>query len=89
MVYRVPGKKKQKKEKKSKARPGSWRKEIILFEDDQGNKIPVECDAAEGVWWETDEYIFLSRIAPISERRKLTVIDLRPALVLKKQKREE
>jgi len=84
MVYRVPGKKKEKKVRRS-----SWRKETVLAEDDQGNVVPIECDAAEGVWWETDEHIFVSRPNPISKRRKRTVIDLRPALVLKKKKKDE
>ena len=81
MVYRVPGRKK-------KVRRNPVRKEVMLCEDDEANMLPVECDTAEGVAWETDECIFISRPNPISKRRKRTVIDLRPALVLRKEKKK-
>jgi len=78
MVYCVPGRKK-------KVRRNPVRKEVVLCEDDQGNVLPVECDTAEGVWWETSELVFFSRVNPISERRKRTIVDLRPNLVLRKR----
>ncbi len=83
MVYRVPGK--RKKEKKTLG--GPMKKEIVWFEDDQGNKVPMECDVGTGVWWENDEYVFISKVNPVREKRRRTVMDLRPARPKKEERR--